>query len=128
MPIKTKPRPSRLYEVDETAWLEETARLVRRKCFKELDRSHLAEYLEDMARGDRREVMSRLETLMMQLLKQEHQSWLKTAGWEATVRVQRHDLQELLSSKTLRNYAEDVLAQAYSRAVVGAAGETGLDE
>jgi hypothetical protein len=125
MVVRTK--ALNLYETDETAWLEETARLLKEKRYAQLDRKHLAEYLEDMARRDRREVGCRLETLLFHLLKLEFESWLKTGSWEATIRVQRHDLQDLLNSKTLRNYAEEVLEKAYQRAVRSAADEIGLD-
>ena len=45
-----------LYEPDETAWLEESSRLIRAGQLDELDYENLASYLDDMARSDRREV------------------------------------------------------------------------
>jgi hypothetical protein len=62
---------SELYEADETAWLDAMADLVRQGRLEELDYAHLAEYLTDMARSDRREVESRLTTLLEHLLKWE---------------------------------------------------------
>ena len=38
-----------LYEVDETAWLEATAALIRSGRLEEIDGTTLAEYLTDMA-------------------------------------------------------------------------------
>src|SRR5271166_2831120 len=49
-----------LYERDETAWLEAMAELARDGWAEDLDLGHLAEYLFDRARRDRREVESRL--------------------------------------------------------------------
>jgi hypothetical protein len=119
---------ARLYLQDETAWLEQTAQLIRAGQFQKVDRKHLAEYLNDMAARDRREVKSRLITLMAHLLKLEFQDWMRTRSWEATILVQRHELQSLLESRTLRNHAEQILAEAYQKAVERATAETGLDE
>ncbi|HKM81947.1 MAG TPA: DUF29 family protein, partial [Candidatus Acidoferrum sp.] len=58
-----------LYERDETAWLEAMAELARDGRAEDLDLGHLAEYLFDMARRDRREVESRLAVLLSHLLK-----------------------------------------------------------
>ena len=49
-----------LYEVDETAWLEAAAELIRQGRLDEVELGPLAEYLSDMAKRDRREVSSRL--------------------------------------------------------------------
>jgi hypothetical protein len=43
-----------LYEQDETAWLEAMAELARDGRAEDLDLLHLAEYLSDRARRDRR--------------------------------------------------------------------------
>lgn len=58
-----------LYESDETAWLDAMSDLVARGRFAELDRAHLAEYLADMAKRDRREVNSRMAQRLAHLLK-----------------------------------------------------------
>ena len=42
-----------LYELDETAWLDAMAELIRRGSIDDLDYPHLGEYLTDMARRDR---------------------------------------------------------------------------
>jgi len=47
-----------LYQDDETAWLELMSRVVAEKRFEELDYETLSEYLADMARRDRREVLN----------------------------------------------------------------------
>ena len=117
---------SNLYEEDETAWLEETARLTAERRFDELDHEHLSQFLLDMARRDKREVLSRLTTLLLRLLKWEHQPDQRSKSWQATLAVQRQELHDLLESQTLRNHAQEVLAKAYERAVRLAALETGL--
>ncbi len=115
-----------LYLDDETAWLEQTAELVAQRRWDDIDRENLSEYLLDMSRRDRREVLSRLTVLLSHLLKWEHQPDLRKGSWEATIRLQRSELHDLLEAGTLRNHAIDVLAKAYQRAVEFAAAETGL--
>ena len=117
-----------LYEEDETAWLERTARLVRLGKHAEIDRKILAEYLTDMAKREKREVYHRLVVLIKHLLKQQHQPQRSSHGWVKTINTQRRHLQELLTSRTLKASARAVLAKAYRRAVVEAASETKLDQ
>ena len=117
-----------LYEEDETAWLEEMARLVAERRFAELDAEHLSEFLSDMARRDRREVLSRLVILLTHLLKWEHQPDQRSNGWRATIAGQRDELKDLLESGTLLRHAQEVLGKAYERAVRQAALEAGLGE
>jgi hypothetical protein len=117
-----------LYEEDETAWLEAMARLAADRDVEAMDLDHLAEYLNDMAERDRREVLHRLSTLLMHLLKWEHQSERRSRSWERTIAQQRLKLGDLLESGTLRNHAQAILDDAYRRAVKLAAIETGLDE
>jgi hypothetical protein len=119
---------SRLYEADETGWLEQMARLIEEGQLDQLDYKNLKGYLQDMARRDRREVLHRLTTLLAHLLKWDHQPSMRSRSWENTIRVQRHELSDLLDSRTLRNHAADVLPQAYVRAREEAAAETGLPE
>ena len=115
-----------LYERDETAWLEQMAELVRDHRLDDLDLANLSEFLSDMAKRDRREVESRLAVLLAHLLKWKHQPDRRSGGWRATVEVQRHELELLLQSGTLRVHAEDALASAYSAAVRQAVAETEL--
>jgi hypothetical protein len=116
-----------LYKADETAWLEAMARLIREGNVAELDYTHLAEYLEDMARRDKREVASRLALLIAHLLKWRYQPERRSGGWRATVESQAQELRELLESGVLSNYAEEILARAYANGVRQAIAETGLD-
>jgi hypothetical protein len=115
-----------LYEVDETAWLEEMGRLLADRRFQDLDIDHLAEFLTDIAKQDKREVLSRLAVLLAHLLKWEHQPDQRTQSWRATIDVQRDELADLLDSESLRQYAEQTLDRAYQRAVRQTSGETGL--
>jgi hypothetical protein len=115
-----------LYETDETAWLEAMAELIQQGHLGDLDYAHLAEYLGDMARRDRKEVKSRLITLLAHLLKWVHQPNHRTHSWRGTIIEQRQELAEDAARGVLRNHAEEVLADAYAKAIERAAGETGL--
>ena len=56
-----------LYEQDETAWLELSARFIREGRSEELDLENLEEFLDATAKRDRREVESRLAVLLAHL-------------------------------------------------------------
>jgi hypothetical protein len=116
-----------LYEQDETAWLDGSARLIREGRLDELDYDNLCEFLEAMARRDRREVESRLAVLLAHLLKWTYQPDGRSRGWRATVEVQRHELELLLRSGTLRNHAEAELSGAYRAALRQASADTGIE-
>jgi hypothetical protein len=115
-----------LYEHDETAWLEAMSALAASGRFAEMDFLNLSEYLTDMAKRDRREVFSRLVTLLSHLLKWEYQPERRSGSWRGTIREQRRELRQLLESGVLRAHAETVLADAYTEARRQAADETEL--
>src|SRR6266446_5652537 len=119
MPLKT------LFEQDETAWLEIMSHLAAEGRYAEMDHSNLSEYLADMAKRDRREVSSRLVTLLTHLLKWEHQQDHRSGSWRGTILEQRRELHKLLESGTLHNHALSALAEAYADARKQAAAETG---
>jgi hypothetical protein len=123
---RTKVATAALHEVDETAWLEATADLIRHGRLEEVERDTLAEYLTDMARRDRREVLSRLVVLLSHLLKWEYQPDRRSGSWQGTILEQQRELRQLLESGTLRNHATAVFADAYADARKQAAAETGL--
>lgn len=115
-----------LYEVDETAWLEATADLIRNGRLTEIELDTLAEYLTDMAKRDRREVFSRLVVLLSHLLKWEYQPDRRSGSWRGTILEQQRELGQLLESGSLRNHAHAVFADAYVDARKQAAAEMGL--
>jgi hypothetical protein len=115
-----------LYEADETAWLEAMSELIQEGRLADLDYPHLGEYLNDMARRDRREVESRLATLIAHVLKWRHQPDKRSRSWRRTIVVQRQELARLLGRGILRNHAEAVLADVYLEGMERVAAETGL--
>ncbi|MGE3803068.1 MAG: DUF29 domain-containing protein [Gemmataceae bacterium] len=122
-PIKTLSLCA-LFEQDETAWLEIMAKLAAEGRLAEMDHQNLSEYLADMARRDRREVFSRLVTLLAHLLKWEHQPDRRSGSWRGTIVEQRRELRKLLESGSLYNHALAVLEEAYADARKQAAADT----
>jgi len=118
--------PAALSELDETAWLEATADLIRHGRIEEVELETLAEYLTDMAKRDRREVFSRLVVLLSHLLKWHYDPERRSGSWRGTILEQQRELRQLLESGTLRNHAIAVFADAYADARKQAAAETGL--
>lgn len=123
---RTPAATAALYETDETAWLEVAADLIRGGRLTEIDLHTLAEYLNDMAKRDRREVFSRLVVLLCHLLKWEFQPDHRCGSWRGTILEQQRELRQLLESGTLRNHAIAVFADAYADARKQAAAETEL--
>src|SRR5713226_2366412 len=83
--IREKVPLSVLFDQDETAWLEITSQMAAEGRFGEMDYPNLSEYLADMAKRDRREVSSRLVTLLTHLLKWQYDSDHRSGSWRGTI-------------------------------------------
>lgn len=119
-----------LYEKDFYAWTEEQARLIQEKSFDKLDLVHLQEELQIMGASEKRELVHRLEVLLMHLLKYKYQSAKRTKSWINTIKVQRSELKYHLKdnpSLTNPDRLQDAFVHAYSVAILKAAIETKLD-
>ena len=116
-----------LYEADEHLWIEAQIEALRTGRTDRLDRAHLIEYLTEMTISDRRELKSRLATLLIHLLKVRFQPDRLTQSWISTILEQQSELRTLLTGiPSLSRYVPELLAQAYDDAVRRAARETGL--
>lgn len=121
--------PAYHYKTDFFAWTQEQSTLIRAKRWSEIDVEHLAEEIEDMGKSERRSLESRLEILLMHLLKWQIQKDRHSNSWGRTIKDQRRRLEKLLSENPslkaeLLEFVEDV----YPSAIVAAANETGLDD
>jgi hypothetical protein len=87
----------------------------------------LVDELENMSKRDKREILSRLKSLLMHLLKWKYQPQKRSGSWESSIRTNRDEIaQILIDSPSLKNYPVQVLDQAYPLARKNAASETGL--
>ena len=117
------------YEADFYQWSLEQARLLRSGEWKSVDVEHLAEEIEDMGKGVRREWESRLKVLIVHLLKWVFQPELRGVSWQLTIQEQRDQLHELLADNpSLKNQMTASLERTYPRAVKRTALETSLIE
>ena len=118
-----------LYERDFYAWLMHNAALIRQGRLAEIDAGNVAEELESMGRSERRELIHRLEILLMHLLKWRYQPERRGRSWRNTIRIQRIDTRRLLAdNSSLRAQSPTLVAEAYEKACLLAAGETELPE
>ena len=117
-----------LYELDFYTWTQQQAAFLRSGQWQDLDTNNLAEELEDMGRSEKRELQSRLEVLLMHLLKWEFQPNLRSRSWRLTLKEQRLRLhRHLQENPSLRSQCGQYLEQVYPLAVVRAEQETGLE-
>jgi hypothetical protein len=112
---------------DFYAWTLEQADLLRRKAWSELDVQSLADEIESIGYRERRELVSRLEVLLVHLLKWKYQPELRCGSWRASIDETRSRIEDILAdSPSLRPYPEEYLARTYARAAIRTARETGL--
>ena len=107
-----------LYEEDFLLWTKEQARLLREAAERgvnlPLDWENLAEEVESLGRSDRRELRSRIATIIEHLLKLEHSSAREPReGWRNTVDRSRREAKLILKeSPSLRNDVPELLDEA----------------
>jgi Domain of unknown function DUF29 len=120
-------RNSVAYDDDFYAWTMEQARLLRSGELSLLDVENIAEELESMGRSDKRELDSRLEVLLVHLLKWRVQVQFRSRSWSGTIREQRSRIEDLASeSPSLRPQLSRIQPSLYARARRVASNETGL--
>jgi hypothetical protein len=118
---------SETYDRDFYAWANEQASLLRAGRLAEADIAHIAEEIESMGKTEKRELVSRLEVLLLHLLKWEFQPGLRGASWEASIKVQRNALEDHLEDNpSLKALLPEAIGRAYRNAVIQAEAETGL--
>jgi hypothetical protein len=117
------------YDADFHAWALRNAELLREGRLDELDVEHLAEELELMGASERRELLNRLQVLLLHLLKHQHQPERRGKSWRLTINHQRTSIERLLEqSPSLRRLLDSAnLDKVYRKAVRDAVIETDLD-
>lgn len=105
-----------LYESDFYEWCLATAQLVRAGQWEAIDPEALAEELEGLARSEKRELESRLETLLVHLLKWQYQPLrrVESHSWYDTILEQRSQLHRLLrDNPRFRRQVPDLVLELY---------------
>jgi hypothetical protein len=116
------------YEQDLMLWYEQQHCLLRQHRLAELDVDHLIEELDDARGSLRKELASRIEVLIIHLLKCEYQPERTSRSWLGTIHEHRSALALLVEeSPSLAPLAMQAAEKSYSRAVRGASVQTGLD-
>lgn len=118
---------SPLYETDFYAWAKEQAALLRAGQLSAADIENIAEEIDSMGRGEKRELVSRLTVLLLHLLKWRFQPEKRTASWEASIKVQRNRLvRHLEDNPSLKPQIPKAMTDAYRDATLDAVVETSL--
>ena len=115
------------YQADFYAWTQQQAKLLRNKQIEQIDWCNVAEEIEDMGRSEKRQLESRLEILIMHLLKWQFQPNLRSRSWQLTIKEQRLRIEKLLAENpSLKSSLTDIKEKIYPLAVISAEKETGL--
>ena len=116
-----------LYERDFALWAEQQAAALRAGRLGDLDRENVAEELEGLARGDRREIRNRLVVLEWHLLKLLYQPQQATKSWRDTIFDEAEQIALVLEDlPSLRRDMPALIEAAYPAARRKAARETEL--
>lgn len=115
-----------LYRADEHAWMGQQAEALRSRSWSRVDAANLAEFLDDMAKRDERELRSRLIVLVMHMLKAERQPEKLSDSWVNTIEREQDEIGQIVDAPSLARLAPDLLAEAWTVAVRRAARETKL--
>jgi len=115
------------YEHDFYACSTEQAALLRAGKLAEADIEHIAEEIDSMGRGEKRELVNRLTVLLLHLLKWRFQPGLRGNSWRLSIEEQRYRLEDHMhDNPSLRSLLEVAMRDAYRLALIEAERETGL--
>ncbi|MGL4497734.1 MAG: DUF29 domain-containing protein [Planktothrix sp.] len=118
---------STTHEQDFYAWTQEQSQLLKTGQLHQIDWQNIAEEIEDMGRSEKRQLDSRLELLIMHLLKWQFQPNLRSRSWQLTIKEQRLRLQKLLQKNpSLEPNLTEAIEDVYPLATLSAERETGL--
>ena len=108
-----------LYESDFLLWTQDTIAKLKARDFDHVDFENLIEEVEALGRSEKKELASRLETLLAHLLKRIYIDIPQEFnGWERTMREQRRRLtQALRKTPSLKSVWDELLDDAWELAI-----------
>ena len=119
----------KLYDTDYYGWANEQAALLRAGRLSQADVENIAEEIESMGKGEKRELVNRLIVLLQHLLKWEFQPAKRSRSWQTTIRVQRDQTAGHMSDNpSLKSQIDAAMKDAYRVARLQTADETDLPE
>jgi hypothetical protein len=84
------------YDEDLYQWTIEQGRALRDRATNALDYDNLAEEIESLGRSDKREIESRLENLLVHLVKWRCQPEGRSPSWEASIDEARRRIERVI--------------------------------
>jgi hypothetical protein len=115
------------YERDFYHWIHQNIALLKQGKLAEIDVDILIDELENMAKRDRRELISRLMILIAHLLKWQFQPDKQSSSWQRSIDEQRIQImKQLEDSPSLKNQLSEYIENAYPDALKLAVKETQL--
>lgn len=113
------------YEEDLVAWMESQIELLRARRFEQLDLENLLEELEGMVRHERRGLQSRVELVLLHMLKHQFQPSRRSRSWQLTLDEQRGQIRDRIEdSPSLRCELERYMVSQYPRVAKRASLQT----
>jgi hypothetical protein len=108
-----------LYESDFLLWTQDTIAKLKARDFDHVDFENLIEEVEALGRSEKKELASRLETLLAHLLKRIYIDMPQEFnGWERTIREQRRRLtQAIRKTLSLKSVWDELLDDAWELAL-----------
>jgi len=108
-----------LYDSDFLLWTQDTVAKLKAKDFDHVDLENLIEEIESLGKSEKKEIKSRLTTLLEHLLKRIYVDMPQEFnGWERTIRNQRTEIEFLLDdSPSLQALWNDTFEIAFRAAL-----------
>jgi len=108
---------TRLYDTDFYGWTQQQADALRTGNLAGVDLDNLIEEIESMGRSEKRELESRIEVLLMHLLKWRYQWGLRSRSWQLTIEDQRDRIaKHLRENPSLKSKIEGTVRNFVFRA------------
>jgi len=106
------------YDRDLNAWSSAQADALRRRATNEIDYENIAQEIEAVGQSQRDQIESRLENLLVHLLKWYYQPEKQSNSWLASIDEARKRIKRvLIKNPSLKAYPGECLADVYQFAI-----------